>query len=421
MNAEFIAMLDYLERERGIKREIPLEAVSNALLSASKKSVSASRELRIDINPKSGEIRALAKLLVVDDVTNPADEISVSKARRIDPNAAVGGEIEIEVTPKDFGRIAAQTAKQAMMQRIRQAEKEMIYDEFKDRAGEIVSGTVRRFERSDVIVDLGKFEAVMPLRERVSTEDYNIGDRIRAYVVAVENRSRGPEIIISRSHPNFVRRLFELEVSEIADRTVEIRGIAREAGHRTKIAVWSANEKVDPVGACVGMRGARVKNIVRELNNEKVDIIRWSSDPKEFVLEALKPAKIKSIVFDSEKKSVQIAVDEDQLSLAIGKKGQNARLTSRLTGWEINIDKDTSATTAVEQKVAQAAQTLAKELPITQEQAVTLVKSGFTNLEGLHAADVQDLVDILGVDEAKAREIHDAVHKQDVKQEAGSA
>src|ERR1039457_7081570 len=322
MNAEFIAMLDYLEKERGIKREILLEAVSSALLSASKKSVSASRDLRIDINPKTGEIRALAKLLVVEDVANPADEISLSKARKVNPDAAVGGEIEVEVTPKNFGRIAAQTAKQAMMQRIRQVEKEMIYEEFKDRAGEIVSGTVRRFDRSDVILDLGKFEAIMPQRERVVVEDYNIGDRIRAYVVAVENGARGPEIIISRSHPNFVRRLFELEVSEIADGTVEIRGIAREAGYRTKIAVHSADEKVDPVGACVGMRGSRVKNIVRELNNEKVDIIRWSAEPKEFVIEALKPAKIKSVSLDAGKKAINIRVDEDQLSLAIGKRGQ---------------------------------------------------------------------------------------------------
>ncbi len=268
MNPEFIAMLDYLERERGIKREILLEAVSNALLSASKKSVGASRDLHIDINRKTGEIRALANLLVVDHVTNPQDEIELSKAQKIKPGANVGDTVEVEVTPKNFGRIAAQTAKQAMMQRIRQAEKEMIYEEFKDRAGEIVSGTVRRFDRSDVILDLGKFEAVMPQRERVVVEDYNVGDRLRAYVVAVENDVRGPEIIVSRSHPNFVRRLFELEVSEIADGTVEIRGIAREAGYRTKIAVWSANEKVDPVGACVGMRGSRVKNIVRELNKE---------------------------------------------------------------------------------------------------------------------------------------------------------
>ena len=279
--------------------------------------------------------------------------------------------MEVEVTPKNFGRIAAQTAKQAMMQRIRQVEKEMIYEEFKDRAGEIVSGTVRRFDRSDVILDLGKFEAIMPQRERVVVEDYNVGDRLRAYVVAVENGIRGPEIIVSRSHPNFVRRLFELEVSEINDGTVEIRGIAREAGYRTKIAVTSANEKVDPVGACVGMRGSRVKNIVRELNNEKVDIIRWSSDPKEFVLEALKPAKVKNLVFDTEKKSVQISVDEDQLSLAIGKKGQNARLTSRLTGWEINIDKDTSATTRGRTEGrAGRADALPSALPITRRAGV---------------------------------------------------
>jgi N utilization substance protein A len=290
----------------------------------------------------------------------------------------------------------------------------MIYEEFKDRAGEIVSGTVRRFDRSDVILDLGKFEAVMPQRERVVVEDYNVGDRLRAYVVAVENGVRGPEIIISRSHPNFVRRLFELEVSEIADGTVEIRGIAREAGYRTKIAVFSDNPKVDPVGACVGMRGSRVKNIVRELNNEKVDIIRWSSDPKEFVLEALKPAKVKNLVFDLEKKGATISVDEDQLSLAIGKKGQNARLTSRLTGWEINIEKEAPSTTAVEQKVAHAAQTLATSLPITEEQAMTLVKTGFTNLDGLRDAEMQDLVDILGLDEEKAREIYEAVHREPV-------
>jgi N utilization substance protein A len=414
MNAEFIAMLDYLERERGIKREILIEAVSNALLSASKKSVGASRDLHIDIDAKTGEIRALANLLVAEKVTNPQDEISLEKARKIKPDAQVGEAVEVEVTPKNFGRIAAQTAKQAMMQRIRQVEKEMIYEEFKDRAGEIVSGTVRRFDRSDVILDLGKFEAVMPQRERVVVEDYNVGDRLRAYVVAVENGVRGPEIIISRSHPNFVRRLFELEVSEIADGTVEIRGIAREAGYRTKIAVFSDNPKVDPVGACVGMRGSRVKNIVRELNNEKVDIIRWSSDPKEFVLEALKPAKVKNLVFDLEKKGATISVDEDQLSLAIGKKGQNARLTSRLTGWEINIEKEAPSTTAVEQKVAHAAQTLATSLPITEEQAMTLVKTGFTNLDGLRDAEMQDLVDILGLNEEKAREIYEAVHREPV-------
>src|SRR5579862_8452413 len=408
MNSEFIATLDYLEREKGIKREILIEAVSSALLSASKKAVGPARDLRIDINPKTGEIRALANQIAVEFVRDVHDEILLSKARKLKPDAQPGDIIEVEVTPRNFGRIAAQTAKQAIMQRIRQVEKEMIYDEFKDRAGEIVSGTVRRFERSDVIVDLGKVEAVMPMRERVTTEDYNIGDRIRAYVVAVENGARGPEIIISRSHPNFVRRLFEVEVSEIADRTVEIRGIAREAGYRTKIAVFSANDKVDPVGACVGMRGARVKNIVRELNNEKVDIIRWSSDPKEFVLEALKPAKVKSLTLDAAAKAIQIKVDEDQLSLAIGKRGQNARLTSRLTGWEINIEKDESAAQVFEQRVTQAAQALANLLKVDEATGRALVKGGLANIDGVLEVEPQDIADILGIELEKAQAIHDS-------------
>jgi len=301
-----------------------------------------------------------------------------------------------------------------MMQRIRQVEKEMVYDEFKDRAGEIVNGTVRRFERSDVIIDLGKFEAIMPSRERVQTEDYNVGDRLRAYVVAVENTPRGPEIILSRSHPNFVRRLFEVEVSEIADRTVEIKGIAREAGYRTKIAVHSADEKVDPVGACVGMRGSRVKNIVRELNNEKVDIIRWSAEPKEFVLEALKPAKIKSVSLDPEKKVINIRVDEDQLSLAIGKRGQNARLTSRLLGWDINIEKDESASEKFEQRVGQAAKVIVESIGIDMETAVKLVRGGMGTLDVLVTAEPQDLTDA-GIDLEKAGEILEAVRRTQVQ------
>jgi N utilization substance protein A len=411
MNSEFIAMLDYLEREKGIKRDVLVEAVQNALLSAAKKAVEAGRDLRCEIDPRSGEIRAVAKLIVAERVTNKHDEISLANARKVKPDAQIGEEVEVEVTPKNFGRIAAQTAKQAMMQRIRQAEKEMIYDEFKDRAGEIVSGTVRRFERSDVIVDLGKFEATMPSRERVQTEDYNVGDRIRAYVVAVENGARGPEIIISRSHPNFVRRLFEMEVSEINDRTVEIKGIAREAGFRTKIAVHSANEKVDPVGACVGMRGARVKNIVRELNNEKVDIIRWSADVREFVQEALKPAKIKSITLDEAKKAVLIKVDEDQLSLAIGKRGQNARLTSRLTGWDINIEKDESAAQQFEARVVQAAKALAGPLQIDEPTAMALVKGGMASLDTIVEVDPQDIADAIGIELEKANEIHAAAKR----------
>jgi N utilization substance protein A len=415
MNSELIAALDYFEREKGIKREILIEAVSTALLSASKKSVGPARDLRIDINAKTGVIRALASLQVVEKVVEVHDEIRISDARKYKADVQLGDTIEIEVTPKDFGRISAQTAKQAMLQRIRQAEKEMMYDEFKDRAGEIVSGTVRRFERSDVIMDLGKFDAIMPSKERVVTEDYNIGDRLRAYVVAVENGLRGPEIILSRSHPNFVRRLFELEVSEINDRTVEIRGLAREAGYRTKIAVHSANDKVDPVGACVGMRGSRVKNIVRELNNEKVDIIRWHADPREFILEALKPARIKGLTLDAEKKTAQIRVDEDQLSLAIGKRGQNARLTAKLTGWEINIEKDESAAIVLENKVTQAASSLAATLGVEQAVAQTLVKNGFTNVEALMDVEPEDLADVLSIDLEQATAIHLRARQQHEK------
>ena len=409
MNSELIAMLDYLEREKGIKREILVEAISTALLAASKKSfTSGTRELRIEINPQSGAIRALAKLIAAEKVTNPHDEILLSKAKAVKADAQAGEEVEIEVTPKDFGRIAAQAARQAINQRIRQIEREMIYEEFKDRAGEIVNVTVRRFEKSDVIIDLGKFEGVMPSRERVVTEDYNVGDRLRAYVVAVDNASRGPEIILSRSHPNFVRRLFELEVSEIADRTVELKVIAREAGYRTKVAVHSEDPKVDPVGACVGMRGARVKNIVRELNNEKVDIIRWDADPVKFATAALKPANIKSITADEKSKTIHVLVHKDDLSLAIGRRGQNARLTAKLTGWEIDIQEDKTAAQVMESKTAEAAHSLAGVLGISEEDAQKLASSGMVSIDLVQTAGAEDIAEILGLDNEAGQKILDA-------------
>lgn len=421
MNSEFIAMLDYLEREKGIKRETLTEAISSALVAASKKSFACSRDVRIEINPKNGQIRAFAKPLVVETVVNLQEEISLAKALAINPEIGIGQEVEIEVTPSDFGRIAAQTARQAIAQRIRQIEKEMIYEEFKDRAGEIVSGTVRRFDRSDVVLDLGKFEGIMPSRERVSTEDYSIGDRIRAYVVAVENGQRGPEIILSRSHPNFIRRLFEIEVSEISDKTVEMRAIAREAGFRTKIAVHSANEKVDPVGACVGMRGARVKNIVRELNNEKVDIIRWYEDPKEFAREALKPARIRSIEVNESTHTLRIAVEKEDLALAIGKRGQNARLTSRLTGWEIDIQEDRTAAKAFEQQMGGAAHQLAESLGISEEEAKTLASGGMNDLAAILTAEASDIEGVIGCGLEKAEAILAAARNQAAEKGAQAA
>ena len=263
MNAEFIAMLDYLERERGIKREILLEAVSNALLSASKKSVSASRELRIDINPKTGEIRALANLIVAERVTNPQDEISEPAARRIKPDAKVGDIIEVEVTPKNFGRIAAQTAKQVILQRIREAEREMMYEEYIDRVTEVVTGIVQQAgDRNNVLVDLGKVEALLPRSEQVDGERYEQGSRIKAVITEVRSGTKGPQVILSRRDPELIKTLFELEVPEIADGLVEIRGVAREPGYRSKIAVESKTQGVDPVGACVGPRGSRVRMVV---------------------------------------------------------------------------------------------------------------------------------------------------------------
>ena len=414
MTSEIQVLFEYYEKEKGIPRDTMVEALSTALLSAARKSVGPARELRVDVNPDKGDIVAVAKLIASENVKSPYEEISMEIARKINPEAQLGDEIEVKVTPKDFGRIAAQTARQTMMQQLRIAEKAMIYDEFKDRAGDIVGGTVRRFDKSDVMVDLGKFEGTMPSRERVTTDQYSIGDRIRAYVVAVENGSRGPEIILSRSHPNFVRRLFEFEVSEIADQTVEIRGIAREPGFRTKVAVYSADPKVDPVGACVGLRGARVKNIVRELNNEKVDIIRWSDDLTEFVTDALKPAIIRSIEIDEAEKQVRVTVDEEELSKAIGRRGQNARLTSRLLGWDVQIEKDSSKTEIFEKRVIDAANEFVSKIGeevIDTDTAIKLVKGGIVNLEFFSMVDVSDVADILEGDSEAAQKICEAAKK----------
>ena len=418
MNGELIAAVEYFQREKGIDREILFEAVEQALLQASKKSVGPARDLRIEIDRKTGAIRALAKLLVVENVVNKHDEVSLTDARRRFPNIQLGESIEVEVTPQNFGRIAAQTAKQAMLQRIRQVEKNMVFEEFKGRAGDILSGTVRRFERSDVIIDLGKIEGIMPSRERVPTEEYQPGDRLRAYTLSVDNAAQGPEIVLSRSHPDFVRKLFELEVSEIADKTVEIKAIAREAGYRTKIAVISHDEKVDPVGACVGMRGMRVKNIVRELSGEKIDIIRWDPNVRQYVTNALAPAKLKNLVIDEAKHSVKIIVDPDQLSLAIGKKGQNARLTAKLTNWNIEIEKEETAELGFEAKVARAVQEMATIPGIERENAEQLVKGGFHSLEGLLAADLNDLIDILGPEKAAA--VQQAANTEQERREAAA-
>ncbi|NGO39490.1 transcription termination/antitermination protein NusA [Limisphaera ngatamarikiensis] len=394
MNADLLALLDYFEREKGISRERMLAVVHDTLLSAAKKAVGPARQLRVEIDPKSGEIRAYARLIVAQRVASKHDQISLAEAQKLKPGAQVGDEVEVEVTPTDFGRIAAQYAKQWILQNIRKIEKEQIYAEFKDRVGDIVSGTVRRFERSDVILDLGRYEAVLPNRERVPTEEYQVGDHIRAFVKAVEQGPQGPEIILSRADPRFVVKLFELEVSEIRDRTVEIKGIAREPGYRTKLAVHSRDEKVDPVGACVGLRGQRVKNIVRELNNERVDVIRWSPDIRVFVANALAPAKIKAFEVDEARRRIKVITTEDQLSLAIGKRGQNARLTAKLTGWQVDIEAEATVVKGFEEKVAEAVEALAAIPGISREQADILVHHGLTRLEDLLQVEESDLQEI---------------------------
>ena len=411
MNSELLAVLEYMERERGIEREVLLEAVESALASAAKRTMGDSGDVRVDVDRKSLDIRAFANRKVVEgDVRFPQEEITYKKARLVNPQIRIGEMLEVEVTPENFGRIAAQTAKQAILQRIRQAEKDRIFEEYKDRSGDIVSGTIRRFDRSDVLVDIGRAEGVMKSRERVPIEEYQVGDRIRAYIVHVEDFPHGPEILLSRSHPEFVRRLFELEVSEIADGTVEIKGIAREAGFRSKIAVISNDEKVDPVGACVGMRGIRVKNIVRELSGEKIDIVRWSDDIRTFVTNALAPARLKRVEINESDNTINVIVDPDQLSLAIGKKGQNARLTAKLTGWKVDIHKDEEQI-GFEEKVAMAIESLAKVDGIGAERAEKLVQSGYLTIEGILAAEMEDLLEIEDFDNAAAQAVHDAAEK----------
>jgi N utilization substance protein A len=340
MSSEILTVLEYMEKEKGIQRADMIATIVNALKTAAQKGISSGQELKIEINPKNGTLKAWAVLKVVDSVSDPKTEIHLEKAQALKPGAVLGELVEREIDPSSLGRIAAQTARQAVMQRIRQFEKDRIFDDFKDQVGNIVIGTVRRRrERGDIYIDLGKAEAVMPAKEQVPGEEYQPGDRIRCLLLSIDATPRGPEVILSRGSPKFVRRLFELEVTEVSDGTVKIEAFAREPGYRTKIAVTSTDPKVDPVGACVGARGARVKTIVRELGGEKIDIIKYFADPREMVIEALKPAVPREILLDEPTHRILLRVATEDLAIAIGRKGQNARLTSRLIGWRIDIEE----------------------------------------------------------------------------------
>lgn len=423
MTNDIKALIDYYEREKGLSREKILLALESAFLSAYRKMVPGSGSinyLRAEINVDKGKVRIFADLEVVPDeeYSDKFNQIPLSLAVKLDQNAVLHDLLPTNITPKGFGRIAVQTARQTMLQKLLDAEKEMLYDEFKDRAGDLVTGTIRRFEKGDIFVDLGKFEGVMTSRERVPNEDYSVGDRMRFYVVEVRTEARGPEVILSRSHPNLVRRLFESEVVEIGDQTVEIHGIAREAGYRTKVAVISHDDKVDPVGACVGMRGARVKNIVRELNNEKVDILEWTEDPVVFVREALSPVEPREITVDKEAKKIFVIVQDDKdLSKAIGRRGQNARLTSRLMNWDVQVRvfdvqeeekrQNQAAAEEVMRQCQAAAKTLSEQLEIPEETAMGLVTMGGTDLTALTGFEASDIAESMGIPAEEAAQILD--------------
>tara|TARA_B110000003_G_scaffold107812_1_gene110306 strand:- start:773 stop:1990 length:1218 start_codon:yes stop_codon:yes gene_type:complete len=382
-----------MEKEKGISRPDMIEAISSAIASAAQRGVEAGQDMRVVINPKTGALKAWSRLKVVDSVSDSSLEIHLENARKIDSEAQVGSIFEKEVDPAYLGRIAAQTARQAIMQRIRQFEKDRIYDDYKDAIGTIVSGIVRRRERGNLIVDLGKAEAILPPRERVAGEDYAPGENIRCLLLKIEQANRGPEIILSRSNLNFVRRLFELEVTEIADGTVSIEAMSREAGYRTKIAVSSTEAKVDPVGACVGGRGARVKTIVRELGGEKIDIIRYFSDPLRLLEEALKPAVPQNIKVNEADRRIHFEVSEDDLSVAIGRRGFNAKLTSRLLGWKLDIGKIEKAKSGFDEKVAKAIAGLMVIPGIEPAIAQRLVAIGFVSPEAFEGVGASDLVD----------------------------
>jgi N utilization substance protein A len=336
MNTEFFSALKEIEREKGISMDVLLQATEHALLTAFRKNFGAQNAM-VEIERDTGEFRVFAKKLVVESVTDPRLEIAIGDCQEDGSEVVIGDVVEVEVTPRNFGRIAAQAAKQVVMQQIREAERGLIYEEFLSREGDIVTGVVRRLEAKNMFIDLGRAEALLAPAEQIPTERHKQGDRIKTYLIEVKKTTKGPQILVSRTHPGLVKRLFELEVPEIYEGVVEIKAVAREPGSRSKIAVYSRDENVDSVGACVGPKGMRVQAIVNELKGEKIDIVRWNSNPVEFVANALSPAKPIAVAIGEEEKIARVTVPDHQLSLAIGKEGQNARLAARLTGWKIDI------------------------------------------------------------------------------------
>jgi N utilization substance protein A len=405
MSSELAQIIDVVVKEKGIKKEAVIEAIKQAVTQAAKKKLGVEDEdLDVRFDEKHGEIELYRYKEVVEEVLDDESQVSLQKAQEVDPGAAVGDVLGFKIDAQtfgDFGRIAAQAAKQVIIQRVKDAERLMIFDEFKDRVGELISGIVRRFEHGNMVVDLGKPESVLPHTEQVARESYRVGDRIRAYVLNVQKESKGPQIILSRKNADFVRKLFETEVPEISEGIVKIEAIAREPGVRTKIAVSSKDADVDPVGACVGMKGSRVQAVVQELRGEKIDIIAWTKDIATNICNALAPAEISRMIIDDDQKVAQVVVPDDQLSLAIGKRGQNVRLAVQLTEWDIDIKSETEM-----KELTENAQKSLGQIPgIGNIIAQKLYQEGFTTPQELAKADPELLMALPGIGKVKAEKI----------------
>lgn len=342
MNAELISAFEILEKEKGIKKEVLIDMIQTALISAYKKNYNIENAVRVELDGDTGDIRVFAQKLVVEEVYDEANEISLEEARKINEAYEPDDLLEVEVTPDSFGRIAAQTAKQVIVQRLREAERDVVYDEYTERVNEIVPAIVQKVDKMGAIVEVDKAEALLPTTEMLPNERLNINDKIKVYIFEVKRALKGPQITVSRTHPGLIKRLFEIEVPEIAQNVVQIKSIAREAGARTKIAVYSTDERVDAVGACVGQKRSRIERILMDLNDEKIDIIQWSADSMEFIANALRPAKVIMVQINESERAAKVVVPDSQLSLAIGREGQNARLAAKLTGWKIDIKNQKS-------------------------------------------------------------------------------
>ncbi len=403
MQQDLNRVIEQVSKEKGIDKAILISALENAMVSAAKKTFGHQKKIEAQYNPEIGEVELFEAKLVVEEVKDSSVEITLQEAQeKLDPDAEVGDELLSKLDTSSFGRIAAQAAKQNIVQRVRDAEREIIYNEFKGREGQLVNGIVQRFEKKNIIVNLGRTDAILPEKEQVPRERYRQGDRIRAYIVIVEMTSRGPQIVLSRTHPGMLAKLFEQEVPEIYEGIVEVKGAAREPGGRAKIAVSSRDPDVDPVGACVGMKGTRVQAVVQELRGERIDIVHWTADQAEYVCRALAPAKVSKIIIDDEGHNMEVVVPDDQLSLAIGKKGQNVRLASRLAGWRIDVRSESEA----DEETRRARISLGAVPGISDMVAELLYQSGFKSAEELAEADLETILDVDGIGPEKAEVIY---------------